>query len=40
MVNYGETIIIAGLKSEVAEPEVNEPEKGFLGKYNNFNFNY
>lgn len=32
MVNYGETIIIAGVKSEVAEPEVSEPEKGFLGK--------
>ena len=40
MVNYGETIIIAALKSEVAEPEVNEPEKGFLGKLDNFNFNY
>lgn len=31
MVNYGETIIIASIKCEVAEPDVNEPEDGFLG---------
>lgn len=30
MVNYGETIVIAAIKSEVAEPDVDEPEKGFL----------
>lgn len=33
MVNYGDTVIIAAIKSEVAEPEVNEPERGFLGKF-------
>lgn len=32
MVNYGETIIITGVKSEVAEPEVDNPKTGFLGK--------
>lgn len=31
MVNYGDTIIISTIKSEVAEPEVANPEKGFLG---------
>lgn len=31
MVNYGDTIIISTIKSEVAEPEVSNPEKGFLG---------
>lgn len=34
MVNYGDTIIIAAVKCEVAEPEVNDPEKGFLGIFN------
>ena len=29
MVNYGDTIIISTIKSEVAEPEVANPEKGF-----------
>ena len=37
MVNYGGTIIIAAIKSEVSEPDVNEPENGFLGKFT-FNF--
>lgn len=31
MVNYGETVIIAAVKSEVAEPEVDALDKGFLG---------
>lgn len=31
MVNYGETVIIAGIKSEVAEPDVEALDKGFLG---------
>ena len=31
MINYGETIVIASLKSEVAEPDVSAPGKGFLG---------
>ena len=33
MVNYGDTIIVSTIKSEVAEPEVSYPEKGFLGTY-------
>jgi exosome complex RNA-binding protein Rrp42 (RNase PH superfamily) len=36
MVNYGETIIIAALKCEVTEPEVAEPEKGFLSNTDYF----
>ena len=33
MVNYGDTIIISTIKSEVAEPEVCHPKQGFLGTF-------
>lgn len=31
MVNYGETIVISAVKSEVSEPQVSNPNEGFLG---------
>lgn len=34
MINYGETIVIAAAKVEVAEPDVFIPDKGFIGKVN------
>lgn len=33
MVNYGETVVVAAVKIEVAEPEVEQLDKGFIGTY-------
>jgi exosome complex RNA-binding protein Rrp42 (RNase PH superfamily) len=31
MVNYGESVVVAALKTEVAEPEISKSDSGFLG---------
>ena len=31
MINYGETIVVAAVKTEVAEPDVSAHNRGFLG---------
>jgi exosome complex RNA-binding protein Rrp42 (RNase PH superfamily) len=32
LVRLGDTTIICGVKAEIAEPELDRPEEGFLGK--------
>ena len=31
LVRLGETTIVCGVKAEIAEPELDRPEEGFLG---------
>jgi len=32
LVRMGNTTIVCGVKAEIAEPELDRPEHGFLGK--------
>jgi exosome complex component RRP43 len=32
LVRVGETTIVCGVKAEIAEPELDRPEQGYLGK--------
>lgn len=33
MVRLGDTTVICGVKAEIAEPELDRPDEGFLGEY-------
>lgn len=33
LVRLGETVVVCGVKAEIAEPELDQPEHGFLGSY-------
>ena len=32
LVRLGDTMVVCGVKAEIAEPELDLPEHGFLGK--------
>ena len=40
LVRLGNTTIVCGVKAEIAEPELDSPEVGFLGEYNALHFSY
>jgi exosome complex RNA-binding protein Rrp42 (RNase PH superfamily) len=33
LVKFGETVVVATIKTEVSEPELSLPEEGVLGKF-------
>lgn len=38
LVRLGDTTVVCGVKAEIAEPELDTPEEGFLGKLRSFAF--
>ncbi len=38
LVKFGETIVVATVKTVVSEPELSAPEEGFLGNFDIFNW--